>query len=233
MATKATLQDAAKVVTGSPKATLQEMADAIVKGAGLPGGAGSLATFEDYSSILQTSVEISEEVGGKTVVLLDELFAISEIDARPSHKKGGATVYAENGAVGIISTIDGVNQTAEIVTVSSASSSGVSVSGGDPLDDAAFVVELPGNLVLMGGVADIGLMGPEVAIENTPVEFTVELADANFVPTLTVITGDGFQKIATDVSNRTAMGFDICARNVGEDTANNIKISWTVVGRKA
>lgn len=236
MATKATLQQAAKVVTGNPKATLQEMADTIVKG-GLPGGGNagvtSLEKLEDYSSILKTSAEVSEEIGGMTVVLLDELFAISEIDARPSHKKAGATVYAENGAVGIISTIDTTNQVAEIVTLSSNLSSGVSVSSAPTTAPADFLIELPGNLVFMGGVANIGVMGPEVAVENTPVEFAVELADANFVPTLTVITGDGFQRIVTDVSNRLTTGFDICARNVGDETASGIQISWTVVGRKA
>lgn len=85
----------------------------------------------------------------------------------------------------------------------------------------------------MGGVADIGNMGPEVAIENTPVQLPETLADANFVPVLTVITGNGFQRIGTDVSNRSVTGFDICARNVGDETAQDIKIAWIVVGRKA
>ena len=84
------------------------------------GGGGSSAdveTLKDQVSVLATSTELSEEIGATTVVLLDELVAM-QIDGRPSYKKAGATVYAENGVTGIISTVDDVNGTAEIVTVS-------------------------------------------------------------------------------------------------------------------
>lgn len=155
MATKATLQQAAEVVTGDPKATLQEMADVIVRGGGIPGGGGSASSvsvdstgfniitsdnvqgalneldsatkdLQDASSVLTTSEEISVEIGGSTVVLLDELLAM-DIDGRPSYKQPGAIVYAENGAVGIIDTVDATNQTATIKTVQYA----VATGGGD------------------------------------------------------------------------------------------------------
>lgn len=234
---KATLQQAARIVTQNPKATLQEMADVIVKSGGLPSTETDITTVrtvENYASVLQTEM-LSEEIGDKTVVLLDELYAIADIDGRPSHKEKGATVYAENNVTGIISSVDLVNQTAEIITISvGGGTSGLSVDTTPSTQDpSSFVVYLPGGLIQMGGIADIGTMGPEVAIENTPVQFPETLADANFIPSLTVITGNGFQRIGTDVSNRSVTGFDICARNVGDETAQNIKIAWTVVGRKA
>lgn len=73
--------------------------------------------LQDSVSILATSVELSNEFGQSTVVLLDELTSI-EIDGRPSYKEPGATVYAENGSVGIISTLDTANGTANVVTIS-------------------------------------------------------------------------------------------------------------------
>lgn len=91
-----------------------------VTGSGSGGGGGSSAdveTLKDQVSVLATSTDLSEEIGVTTVVLLDELVAMP-IDGRPSYKKAGATVYAENGVTGIISTVDDVNGTAEIVTVS-------------------------------------------------------------------------------------------------------------------
>lgn len=94
--------------------------EAAIKTVSLGGGGGSSAdveTLKDQASVLQTSIELSEELSAVTVVMLDELVAMP-IDGRPSYKKAGATVYAENGVTGIISTIDDVNGTAEIVTVS-------------------------------------------------------------------------------------------------------------------
>lgn len=234
---KATLQQAARIVTQNPKATLQEMADVIVKNGGLPStemDVTTVRTVENYASVLQTEM-LSEEIGDKTVVLLDELYAIPDIDGRPSHKEKGATVYAENNVTGIVSSVDLVNQTAEIITISTGGgASGVLVDTAPSAQDtSSFVIYLPGGLIQMGGIAEIGTMGPGVAIENTPVDLPETLADANFIPVLTVITGNGFQRIGTDVSNRRVSGFDICARNVGDETAQNIKISWFVVGRKA
>lgn len=78
--------------------------------------------LQDSISILATSVELSNEFGQSTVVLLDELTSI-EIDGRPSYKEPGATVYAENGSVGIISTLDTANGTANVVTISTFSAS--------------------------------------------------------------------------------------------------------------
>lgn len=72
--------------------------------------------LQDSVSVLTTSVELATELGGSTVVLLDELEAM-EIDGRPSYKEAGATVYGENGVVGIISTVDNTNQTANVKTV--------------------------------------------------------------------------------------------------------------------
>lgn len=84
------------------------------------GGGGSSEEVESLSnavSVLHTSVDLAEDIGSTTVVMLDELVAM-DIDGRPSHKEPGATVYADNAVQGIISTVDKTAGTADIVTVS-------------------------------------------------------------------------------------------------------------------
>lgn len=86
-------------------------------GNGGGGGADYSAEIEALNnavSVLETSVELSTEIGGKTTVALDDLTAM-DIDGRPSYKQAGATVYAENGVVGIIDSVDSTN--AVITTV--------------------------------------------------------------------------------------------------------------------
>lgn len=97
---------------------------AAVKVVDLGGGGGGGADYsqeidalENAASVLTTSVELSTEIGGSTTVLFDELVSFG-IDGRPDYKAPGATVYAENGAVGIIDTVDTSMQTAVVKTVS-------------------------------------------------------------------------------------------------------------------
>lgn len=97
---------------------------AAVKVVDLGGGGGGGADYsqeidalENAASVLTTSVELSTEIGGSTTVLFDEFVSFG-IDGRPDYKAPGATVYAENGAVGIIDTVDTSMQTAVVKTVS-------------------------------------------------------------------------------------------------------------------
>lgn len=97
---------------------------AAVKVVDLGGGGGGgqdyskeIEALENAASVLTTSVELSTEIGGSTTVLFDELVSFG-IDGRPDYKAPGATVYAENGAVGIIDTVDTSMQTAVVKTVS-------------------------------------------------------------------------------------------------------------------
>lgn len=95
---------------------------AAVKVVDLGGGGGAdysqeIDALENAASVLTTSVELSTEIGDSTTVLFDELVSFG-IDGRPDYKAPGATVYAENGAVGIIDTVDTSMQTAVVKTVS-------------------------------------------------------------------------------------------------------------------
>lgn len=83
--------------------------------------------LQDSVSVLTTSAELSTEIGGTTTVALSELTAM-DIDGRPSYKQAGATVYAENGVVGIVDTVDSTN--AVITTVQYSVGGG---AGGDYL----------------------------------------------------------------------------------------------------
>lgn len=85
-----------------------------ITGNGGGGSGADLDALENAVSVLSTSVDISTELGGTTTVALSELVAL-DIDGRPSHKAPGATVYAENGAVGIISVVDEQNATVKTV----------------------------------------------------------------------------------------------------------------------
>ena len=88
-----------------------------VTGAG--GGAGGdydaeIQALNNAVSILTTSVSLSTEIGQDTQVPLSELESMN-IDGRPSYKAAGATVYAENGVVGIIDAVSGQNATVKTV----------------------------------------------------------------------------------------------------------------------
>lgn len=119
------------VITGTNVQSALAQVDSSVKGvqdtttglqgsvSGLQGSVselqGSVNILQDSVSVLSTAVELSTEIGGKTTVALSDLTAMA-IDGRPSYKKAGATVYAGNGVVGIIDSVDSTN--AIITTVS-------------------------------------------------------------------------------------------------------------------
>lgn len=75
----------------------------------------ALADLQDAVSILFTTVDLADTIGGDTVIMLDELNAM-EVDGRPSYKLPGATVFAPNGQQGIIHSVDAENQSATVKT---------------------------------------------------------------------------------------------------------------------
>ena len=74
----------------------------------------SVKGLQDSVSVLTTSDNLLNEIGGKTTVALADLTAMA-IVGRPSYKQAGATVYDGNGVVGIIDSVDSTN--AVITTV--------------------------------------------------------------------------------------------------------------------
>ena len=89
------------------------------------------------------------------------------------------------------------------------------------------------GLVEIGGIVPIAdTLQPDVAFGNVPVVFPNELANANFVPTITVMTDGTFKRVMADVANPTTTGFDLCVRNVDTEAVSGIKIAWKVVGTK-
>lgn len=74
----------------------------------------SVKDLQDSVSVLTTSANLLNEIGGKTTVALANLSAM-DIVGRPSYKQAGATVYDGNGVVGIIDSVDSTN--AVITTV--------------------------------------------------------------------------------------------------------------------
>ena len=94
-----------KVLIGDNVQTVGEQADS------------AIVALQNAVSVLQTSEELNDTIGGGTTVNLTDLTAM-EIDGRPSYKEPGATVYAENGVVGVIDTINSDAGTANIITVS-------------------------------------------------------------------------------------------------------------------
>ena len=91
------------VITGTNVQSALAQVDSSVKG------------LQDSVSVLTTSAELSTVIGGTTTVALSDLTAMA-INGRPSYKQAGATVYAGNGVVGIIDSVDSTN--AIITTVS-------------------------------------------------------------------------------------------------------------------
>lgn len=96
------------------------------------GGGGDydaeIQALNNAVSILSTSVNISPNIGASTTVPLSELTAI-DIDGRPSYKAAGATVYAENGVVGIIDAITGQNAAVVTVQVATGDSNNNGIKG--------------------------------------------------------------------------------------------------------
>ena len=98
---------------------------------------------------------------------------------------------------------------------------------------SAYTIYHENGLIEMGGIVPItDTLQPDVALGNVPVAFAQELANANFVPTITVMTDGIFKKVMADVANPTATGFDLCVRNVDTEAVSGIKIAWKVVGTK-
>ena len=98
---------------------------------------------------------------------------------------------------------------------------------------SAYTVYHENGLIEMGGVVPItDTLQPDVALGNVHVEFSQELANANFVPTITVMTDGTFKRVMADVANPTTTGFDLCVRNVDTEAVSGIKIAWKVVGTK-
>ena len=98
---------------------------------------------------------------------------------------------------------------------------------------SAYTVYHENGLIEMGGIVPItDTLQPDVALGNVPVAFSQELANANFVPTITVMTDGTFKRVMADVANPTTTGFDLCVRNVGAEAVSGIKIAWKVVGTK-
>lgn len=94
-----------------------------------------------------------------------------------------------------------------------------------------YTIPHAGGLIEMGGIVPItDTLQPDVALGNVPVEFPNELANANFVPTITVMTDGTFKRVMADVANPTTTGFDLCVRNVDIEAVSGIKIAWKVVG---
>lgn len=98
---------------------------------------------------------------------------------------------------------------------------------------SAYTIYHENGLIEMGGIVPItGTLQPDVALDNVPVEFSQELANANFVPTITVMTDGTFKRVMADVANPTTTGFVLCVRNVDTEAVSGIKIAWKVVGTK-
>lgn len=186
-----------------------------------------IESLENAVSVLTTSVELSTEIGQTTTVLLDELLTLG-VDGRPDYKTPGATVYAENGVTGIIDTIDNSMQTATIKTVS------VSISTVLHDKTSDITVLQFGDKVIQSGVITIGVVNPKVANSNNPVSLTVAM---DMTTPYTIIctpsnTAEAFDRLIADYGNQTANGFEICVRNLSEDTAAaNVVVSWMVIGK--
>lgn len=186
-----------------------------------------IESLENAVSVLTTSVELSTEIGQTTTVLLDELLTLG-VDGRPDYKVAGATVYAENGVTGIIDTIDNSMQTATIKTVSVSIST---VLYDKTSDDTVLQF---GDKVIQSGVITIGVVNPKVANSNNPVSLAVAM---DMTTPYTIIctpsnTAEAFDRLIADYGNQTANGFEICVRNLSEDTAaENVVVSWIVIGK--
>lgn len=132
VAMSGSLQPAASATDVITVVKTPDGAQAAVKVFNLGGGGGSVPSEElealnNAVSVLRTSEELASELGASTTVLLEDLFTL-DIDGRPDYKAAGATVYAENGVVGIIDTVNETTQAAIIKTVSVSSEDTASIT---------------------------------------------------------------------------------------------------------
>lgn len=188
--------------------------------------------LHNATSVLTTSAGLSTELGAETVVMLDELTAMN-IDGRSSYKEPGATVYAEDGTHAIISTVDNENETATLITVATSYSAGISTEKAPEANDSEYIINLPGNMVIMGGIHNIPTLGPKVVDNDRYIQLPRTVALTNYVTKITVITAAGaFEEIAADVGIRETTGFYICVRNNEETSVNNIQIAWEITAKR-
>lgn len=115
------------------------------------GGSGDdysadIEALNNAVSVLETSAELSTEIGGRTTVGLADLTAM-DIDGRPSYKQAGATVYAENGVVGIIDSVDSTY--AVITTVQYGAGAGTKSDNGIKGDYCATygITDMPNGVI--------------------------------------------------------------------------------------
>lgn len=190
------------------------------------------AQLQNAVSVLHTSVELSTDLNAQTVVITDELLAYPNIDGRPNYKAAGAMVYDENGTAGIISTI--VDDMATIITVASPASAGITTKQTPSETDPEYVIHMPKNMVIMGGINSISVLGAGVADNDIYIQLPERVLYPNYVPKLTVITASGaFEEIAVDVGARETTGFYICARNNDTTAIYNIQVAWEITGMRA
>lgn len=116
---------------------------------GSGGGGGNydaeIEALNNAVSVLATSASLSTEIGDTTTVALSELTAM-DIDGRPSYKQAGATVYAENGIVGII---DSVSSTNAVITTVQYSAGGTQSDNGIKGDYCATygITDMPNGVI--------------------------------------------------------------------------------------
>ena len=130
--------------------------------------------LQDQASVLTTSVDLGADIGATTTVPLSSLVAMN-IDGRPSYKQAGATVYAENGVVGIIDSVDSTN--AVVMTVQ------YSVGGGTTSDNG-----IKGDYCSTYGITDMpnGVIETVVGTNNLniPAGIVLKAAGSDTLTTL-------------------------------------------------
>lgn len=168
------------------------------------GGGGSsedIDALNNAVSILRTSVELAPDIGATTTVLFEDLYSL-DVDGRPDYKAPGATVYAENGVVGIIDTVNDTTNAAVVKTVLVSSGGAAAVSNhgikGDycstygitdmtngvitsPVDNNNLII--PAGIVLKTAGSDtLTTLASETVHETTSTsDFTLFYAEGDFI----------------------------------------------------
>lgn len=190
------------------------------------------AELQNAVSVLHTSQDLATDLNAETVLIIDELFAYPNIDGRPNYKAPGATVYDENGTIGIISTI--VDDMATIITVASPASAGITTEQTPTETNPGYVMHLPKNMITQGGIHVLSVLGSGVVDNDIYITLPEKMKYANYVPKITVITASGaFEEIAADVGVRETDGFYICVRNNDNTAIYDIQIAWEITGLRA
>lgn len=175
----------------------------------------------DGLSVLECSVEISDEINAQMAILKSQLSAMM-IDGRGSYIAPGATVFDPAGRLGIIDIVDGNDV---VITTCLARQVKIETKNG-------VKIERNGNTIKMWGRTSIGSLGPGVAT-HIPVEFPegIVLANPDYFVECTTSCDANFAQTMCDYDDPTTTGFSIGARNVHTTTTStNIIINWSVVG---